>query len=241
VSHGAIEVRQNSVAIVDWQEGNGGQIHSWLEAATGQHVACFVHASDETLRIDAEAARRGRATRFFDVPTETHFKGLPLVTATDWPARLLDLGITSALVLLPDKRERLANIALAKRAGIRLISAIHPSALVMPDAVLHENVVLHARSFIGYRAEVHDGVIVNTGSQIDHHNVLEACATVDVGVIFAGNVAVRACAHVHSAVVAIPRITIGEDAIVGAGAVLIKDVPARSLVVGNPGHVVRSW
>jgi len=33
-------------------------------------------------------------------------------------------------------------------------------------------------------------------------------------------------------------VTIGEYALIGSGAVVTKDVPPYSLVVGNPGHVV---
>jgi UDP-2-acetamido-3-amino-2,3-dideoxy-glucuronate N-acetyltransferase len=33
-------------------------------------------------------------------------------------------------------------------------------------------------------------------------------------------------------------VTIGENALVGAGAVVIKDVPANSVVVGNPARVI---
>jgi UDP-2-acetamido-3-amino-2,3-dideoxy-glucuronate N-acetyltransferase len=34
-------------------------------------------------------------------------------------------------------------------------------------------------------------------------------------------------------------VEIGEEAFVGAGAVVTKDVPPRKLVVGNPARVVR--
>ena len=37
----------------------------------------------------------------------------------------------------------------------------------------------------------------------------------------------------------LPGITIGEKAMVGAGAVVTKDVPARAVVVGNPATIVR--
>ena len=35
------------------------------------------------------------------------------------------------------------------------------------------------------------------------------------------------------------RVTIGEYSIVGAGAVVVKDVPANAIVVGNPARVIR--
>ena len=33
-------------------------------------------------------------------------------------------------------------------------------------------------------------------------------------------------------------VTIGEDAFVGAGAVVVRDVPANAFVVGNPGRQI---
>jgi UDP-2-acetamido-3-amino-2,3-dideoxy-glucuronate N-acetyltransferase len=38
----------------------------------------------------------------------------------------------------------------------------------------------------------------------------------------------------------LPGIRIGENAMIGAGAVVIADVPARAVVVGNPARIVRS-
>ena len=36
-----------------------------------------------------------------------------------------------------------------------------------------------------------------------------------------------------------PGVTIGDNCVIGAGAVVVKDVPANSLVVGNPGRVIK--
>lgn len=37
----------------------------------------------------------------------------------------------------------------------------------------------------------------------------------------------------------LPGVTIGDGAIVGAGSIVTKDVPARSIVVGNPANIAR--
>lgn len=39
--------------------------------------------------------------------------------------------------------------------------------------------------------------------------------------------------------VILPGVTIGDDAVIGAGSVVTKDVPRRAVVAGNPGRVVR--
>jgi acetyltransferase-like isoleucine patch superfamily enzyme len=39
----------------------------------------------------------------------------------------------------------------------------------------------------------------------------------------------------------LPGVTVGEGSYIGAGAVVVHDVPAHSVVVGNPGRVIRHW
>lgn len=38
----------------------------------------------------------------------------------------------------------------------------------------------------------------------------------------------------------LPGVTIGKDCVIGAGTLVTKDVPDNSLVLGSPGHVVRT-
>jgi len=46
-------------------------------------------------------------------------------------------------------------------------------------------------------------------------------------------------ASIGSGSTILSRITVGENAIVGAGSVVTKDVPANSIVAGNPARVLR--
>ncbi len=42
-------------------------------------------------------------------------------------------------------------------------------------------------------------------------------------------------------VIVLPGVTIGHDAVIGAGAVVTKDIPPRSIAVGNPARVVKAF
>jgi acetyltransferase-like isoleucine patch superfamily enzyme len=50
---------------------------------------------------------------------------------------------------------------------------------------------------------------------------------------------IRRSARVGGGAIICPAVEIGEEAFVGAGAVVTKDVPARKLVVGSPARVLR--
>lgn len=47
-------------------------------------------------------------------------------------------------------------------------------------------------------------------------------------------------AWIGGGAIVLPGVTIGENTIVGAGAVVTKDVPPNTLAVGNPARVIRS-
>jgi acetyltransferase-like isoleucine patch superfamily enzyme len=46
-------------------------------------------------------------------------------------------------------------------------------------------------------------------------------------------------ASLGSSVTVLSGVTVGENAIVGAGSVVLKDVPENTIVAGNPAKVIR--
>jgi acetyltransferase-like isoleucine patch superfamily enzyme len=50
---------------------------------------------------------------------------------------------------------------------------------------------------------------------------------------------IRRAARVGGGAILLPGIEVGEEAFIGAGAVVTRDVPARAVVVGNPARQIR--
>ena len=233
----ASKVDNNSLAIVGFHDGSAGQVETWIEKVTGLKIACFVIDTDSFIEINVEEENKDRVCKRTDFPQNGLFKGHSLVASSNWIEIIWDRGIRRVLCLDPDNRRRLAHIEQIKKRGLYLVSAIHPSALILPDTHIADGVWINAGCIIGYKSEIRSGTIINTGAQIDHHNVLEECCQVDPGVVTAGNVVLRKCCHIHTGATLINRVEIGADAIIGAGAVVLKDVPASCTAMGVPAKV----
>jgi carbonic anhydrase/acetyltransferase-like protein (isoleucine patch superfamily) len=108
-----------------------------------------------------------------------------------------------------------------------------PGASIWYGAVVRGDV---ERIVIGQSTNVQDGAILH--GDPGKPTVLEAYVTV-------GHRAVIHSAHVEQGcligigAIVLDGVRIGAGSIVGAGAVVTKDVPARSLVLGIPAKVVR--
>jgi acetyltransferase-like isoleucine patch superfamily enzyme len=50
---------------------------------------------------------------------------------------------------------------------------------------------------------------------------------------------IRKGAKIGANTTLLPGVVIGENALVGAGSVVVRDVPAGAVVVGNPARVIR--
>ena len=230
--------RVNSLAIIGWHDGTAGQIESWLRQSGEFHIECFINPSDSPLNIDPNSIDRDVSE--FAYPTQNSFKNILLINKTDWTVEIKRLGVKNVLVTIDDPYQRYQQIIQAKAAGFKLVNVIHPSASIMADVKLGENIILYPLAYVGYRAEIGLGTFIDTGAQLDHHNVIRKCVTIDPGVIFAGNVTVGDFSQVHTGSVIKNRIRIGDQSIIGAGSVIIKDVPDCVTVVGVPGKIIKT-
>ncbi len=230
----------NRVAVLGYMDGSAGQIECWFEEATGMKIDCFIEDSDNPPYVDIAQENSKRANKRTSFPENGRFKNYPLLASSSWPEELRKRGIGKVLPLTGQNSLRIQQVQRCREAGFELVSAIHPSVLILADAIVEPGVWINAGSIIGYKAEIRPGVLVHTRVTIEHHNVLMSGCQLDPGVTTAGNVTVWECAHVHTGAIIINRMNIGAGAIVGAGAVVIKDVPSNTTVVGVPARVIKT-
>jgi acetyltransferase-like isoleucine patch superfamily enzyme len=142
---------------------------------------------------------------------------------------------------------------------------VHPNAVIGEDTRVWANANILAGAVVGSHCNICDGCFVEKGAVIGNHvtlkngvcvfdgTTLENDVFVGAGVAFINDrnprshrkdawtlekTLVREGATIGANATIMCGLTIGRYAVVGAGSVVIKNVPEHTVVVGNPGRWV---
>lgn len=80
---------------------------------------------------------------------------------------------------------------------------------------------------------------VNTGAIVEHDCELEDYVHVAPNATLGGNVKVGTKSHIGIGDTVIQNVTIGKNVIVGAGAVILNDIPDNCTAVGIPAKPIK--
>ena len=139
-------------------------------------------------------------------------------------------------------------------------STIGANCIVGDQSCIRERVQMADDCILGRASLIENDTTVGAGTRIQAAAYVTAYSTLEEDVFIAPCVVttndnfmgrtekrrelikgavVRRGARVGGAAILLPGVEIGEDAFVGAGAIVLRDVPARTVVVGQPARVLR--
>lgn len=121
----------------------------------------------------------------------------------------------------------------------RLVSLVDPSTFVSRTATVGRGCVIYPSCYVGLRAKVGDYVFVLSGSVINHDDVVEDRSVLASAVTLAGSVHVEPDCYMGQSCTVRQFTRIGRGSLIGMGAVVVKDVPPNSVMVGNPARKLR--
>lgn len=114
---------------------------------------------------------------------------------------------------------------------------------VQKNAIIGRRCKISSHTFICEGVRIEDNVFIGHG--VTFINDTYPRATTDGGTLqteqdwIVEKTVVRTRASIGSGATILSKVVIGENAIVGAGSVVTHDVPANSIVAGNPARLLR--
>jgi putative colanic acid biosynthesis acetyltransferase WcaB len=160
----------------------------------------------------------------------------------DWIQNHHNTKIRFVLVMF-----RLAHVIAVQKTKRRLLWLAGVPVLVLYRVLVEWLlcIELPAKTMVGPGVRVFHGhsLVVNDHTVIGRNCVLRHCTTIGCVMLPNGDQGpspvIGDDVEIGSNSVILGGIRIGDEAVVGAGSVVTKDVPPRAVVMGNPARVVR--
>lgn len=181
--------------------------------------------------IDDDPLKKGTIIR--DIPVIGSFNDVVNDNlTTDFEAVFCAIGNNEARVKFLSKMRAI---------GYEVPDFIHDSVQITKDTMIGVGVYIFPNCTLMPHTIVKDYTIISIGSVITHHTTIGQGVLISCGVTIGANVTIEEEAIIGvGASIKSGDITISKRALVGAGCVVIKDVPENGVVVGNPGKVIKT-
>ena len=124
-------------------------------------------------------------------------------------------------------------------SNIKYYTAIHPSSNIGIDVIIEEGSVIMANVCINSSARIGKHCIINTSSVIEHDNIIEDYVHISPNVSLGGTVRIGRFTHLGIGSIVRNNIRITNNCIIGAGAVVVKDIDKEGTYVGVPAKILR--
>ncbi|UHO39178.1 acetyltransferase [Chryseobacterium capnotolerans] len=175
---------------------------------------------------------------FDDKEYDGQINGLPhlgkvsSVNDIDYP-----LGIAVAIADPKIKKRIIEGI---NNSNIEFPNLIHPTVIIGDDNVkLGQGNIICASAIITVDIEIEDFIILNLFCTVGHDTKIKSYSSFMPSVNISGEVIINNGVYVGTGAKIINLLEIGENTIIGAGAVVSKSLPANCTAVGIPAKPIK--
>jgi sugar O-acyltransferase (sialic acid O-acetyltransferase NeuD family) len=126
-----------------------------------------------------------------------------------------------------------------RKHRVRWPSLVHPNVVMSSFVDLGDGVVITAGNVLTANIKLGDFAMVNLACTVGHDCLVGRYSTISPGVNVSGHVRLGDGCDIGTGSSFVQGVSLGEWSIVGAGAVVSKDLPPNCTAVGVPARVIK--
>ena len=161
--------------------------------------------------------------------------GIPILGNIDWLIEKQKDAM--CVVAIGDPKIKKNIVEKLIKANMKFTNAIHPSVIMSDSVVLGEGDIICAGCVLTVNIRIGNHVILNLLTTIGHDAVIDDYCSIMPGVRINGENHLHQGVYVGTGSSFAHQVEIGEWSTLGAGAVVIGDIPDHVLAVGVPATV----
>ncbi|HEY2980513.1 MAG TPA: acetyltransferase [Anaerolineales bacterium] len=161
---------------------------------------------------------------------------------SDLPGLVDRLKLRGCLIAIGDnwRRHLVAQKLMQLAPMLDFVAAIHPSAQLGRGAMVGRGSVIMAGAAVNSDSRVGEFCIVNTHASLDHDSVMEDFSSLAPNAATGGNVHIGAYSAISMGANIIHGRRVGRHSVIGAGALVLEDLPDFTVAYGVPARVIRT-
>lgn len=123
--------------------------------------------------------------------------------------------------------------------NVKFATLIDPSVLISERVEIGAGTIICAGTIITVDISIGNHVIINLDCTLGHDDIIHDFVTIYPSVNISGVVEVGECSEIGTGTQIIQGKKVGSDSIIGAGAVVVKDIPDKCTAVGSPAKPIK--
>lgn len=148
-------------------------------------------------------------------------------------------GNIYAVCAVGSSRVRKIIVEKLKDSEIKFATLIDPSVLISKRVEIGEGTIICAGSIVTVDVKIGNHVIINLDCTIGHDDVIKDYVTIYPSVNVSGNVVLGECSELGTGMQIIQGRSVVAHTIIGAGAVVVKNIDEAGTYVGSPAKKIK--
>lgn len=168
-------------------------------------------------------------------------QGVPILGPLSLMSKLKEqFGVEAVYCPLGNNQLRVQLLSKAKSIGLHTPNYIHHSVILSPNITIGEGVYILLGTTIMPYTVIKNYVMISMNVSLAHHSVLDEGVFLSTGCNFGASIHAKPFAYCGIGSTIMTGLhELGEDCLIGAGAVVIKDVPDYAVMAGVPAKLIK--